>query len=148
MAFKKHLHTQIHLLASPTQVWQVLTNTVAYPDWNPFITQLTGRLEEGAIVSAQIQAMRFRPTILCVKPSLELRWRGKLLVKGLFDGEHVFRLVAQNDGTTLLHHEEYFSGLLVPLFARQLDQQTKAGFEAMNNALKRRIEAINKKTIS
>jgi hypothetical protein len=143
MAFRKHVYTQIHLPATPAQVWCVLNDTPAYPDWNPFILQLAGRLEQGAVLDAQIQNMRFRPTVLQAIPNQLLKWRGKLLIKGLFDGEHVFRLEAQTDGSTLLHHEEYFSGLLVPLFSKQLDGATKAGFEAMNQALKQRLKTLS-----
>ncbi|MGH1335019.1 MAG: SRPBCC family protein [Aureispira sp.] len=139
MAFKKHLYTQIHLPATPLQVWQILTNTAAYPEWNPFIKELTGKMAQGEQLSAQIQNMRFRPIIIQYQPQRELRWLGKLLVKGLFDGEHVFRLEEQQDGSTILHHEEYFSGLLVPLFARQLEQQTKASFVSMNQAIEQRL---------
>lgn len=142
MAFKKHLHTQIHLSASPQQVWQVLTDTSTYSDWNPFITQLTGQLVEGQSITVQIQNMQFKPTLLTCQAHQELRWLGKLWIKGLFDGEHIFRLVEQADGSTLFHQEEYFSGLLVPLLAKQLDQQTKTGFEAMNQALSDRLEAL------
>lgn len=140
MAFKKHLYTQIHLAATPNQVWQILTNTPAYPDWNPFITQLQGQLAEGEQLTAQLQNMQFKPTITKLVPNQELHWLGKLFFQGLFDGKHIFRLEELTDGSTLLHHEEYFSGWLVPLLARQLDQQTKPGFEAMNQALKQQLE--------
>jgi hypothetical protein len=36
---------------------------------------------------------------------------------------------------------EAFRGLLVPLFARSLDNSTLRGFEEMNRALKERAEA-------
>lgn len=64
----------------------------------------------------------------------ELRWRGKLLVRGLFDGEYVFELQSSDTGTTFVHYEQ-FSGLLVPLFKGMLERDTRPGFEAMNEAL-------------
>ncbi|MFQ3665679.1 MAG: SRPBCC domain-containing protein, partial [Sphingomonadaceae bacterium] len=82
--------------------------------------------------------MRFQPTLLVAEPARELRWRGRLVLPGLFDGEHWLRL--QPDGTsTRLVHGERFSGLLVPLLAGTLDR-TRAGFEAMNAALKAEAE--------
>jgi len=36
--------------------------------------------------------MTFRPTILKAEPERELRWLGRLLLPGLFDGEHVFEI--------------------------------------------------------
>jgi hypothetical protein len=37
--------------------------------------------------------------------------------------------------------QERFTGVLVPLFARNLDDHTLRGFNAMNAALKGRVEA-------
>ena len=84
--------------------------------------------------------MRFRPTVLAVQPNRELRWKGKLLVPGLFDGEHYFKLEAKPAGGLTFHQGELFSGILVPLFRRSLDGATKQGFVAMNDALKREAE--------
>jgi hypothetical protein len=36
--------------------------------------------------------------------------------------------------------EERFRGLLVPLISRSLTEHTRPGFEAMNEALKRRVQ--------
>ncbi|MGH2735621.1 MAG: SRPBCC domain-containing protein, partial [Actinomycetota bacterium] len=63
------------------------------------------------------------------------------LVKGLFDGEHRFTLEPTNGGGTRVVQGERFSGALVPLLRRSLDDGTLAGFRAMNEALKRRVEA-------
>ena len=59
---------------------------------------------------------------------------------GVFDGRHIFELEPTPVGTRLVQREE-FTGILVPLFARSLDKGTKAGFEAMNLAIKQRAEA-------
>ncbi len=85
--------------------------------------------------------MRFRPTVLAVEEHRELRWKGKLLLPGIFDGEHYFKLVPRPDGGILFEQGELFSGVLVPFFKRSLDVATKQGFVAMNVALKREAEA-------
>ncbi len=85
--------------------------------------------------------MAFRPIVLRHSVGREFRWKGKLLVPGLFDGEHYFGLAPAADGSTHFTHGEHFSGLLVPLFRSALDRGTKAGFEAMNVALKQRVES-------
>ena len=46
----------------------------------------------------------------------------------------------QVDARGFVQREE-FRGLLVPLFSRSLDTDTRRGFEAMNQALKERAEA-------
>jgi hypothetical protein len=84
--------------------------------------------------------MRFQPRVLVCDAKRELRWKGKLLVPGLFDGEHYFKLAPSGPGATVFEQGEVFSGALVPLFRRSLDGATRQGFVAMNEALKREAE--------
>ena len=133
------LNTTIDLPATPDRVWAELTNFAAYPDWNPFITQANGDWAEGNIVAITAGGMDFKPKVLAYDSGKELRWLGSLLFKGLFDGEHYFLLKDNGDGTTTLTHGENFSGVLVPLFRAKLNKDTKAGFEAMNEALLERL---------
>ena len=136
------IKTQILILASPAQVWGVLTDFENYAAWNPFIKSIKGQMQVGKQLEVQILNMTFRPQLLAFAPSKEFRWLGSLFTKGVFDGEHSFILEAQADGSTLLRHEETFNGLLVGLMRKKLDGETMAGFRAMNEALKARVEAI------
>jgi hypothetical protein len=136
---------EIEIDAPPAAVWAVLADTPSYPEWNPFVRRLEGDLREGARLEARIEApggrgMTFRPTVLAAEPARELRWLGRLLVPGLFDGEHRFRLEPLPDGRTRFVQSERFSGLLVGLVKGTL-AKTLLGFEQMNGALKRRVEA-------
>lgn len=69
----------------------------------------------------------------------ELRWKGRLLIPGPFDGEHSFHLQALDSRRTKFAQKEVFSGILVPLFGSRLSA-TRRGFELMNQALKARAE--------
>ena len=84
--------------------------------------------------------MKFRPKVLAAEPQREFRWKGKVVVPGLFDGEHFFKLEPKSDNRVVFHHGEVFTGLLVPFLKRSLDGPTKQGFIAMNEALKREVE--------
>jgi hypothetical protein len=141
----RSLETEILIQASPQRVWQVLTDFVAYPDWNPFIVSLQGRAEWGERLAVRIRAGEgkehlFKPVVLQATPPTRLRWLGRFGIPGLFDGEHDFELQAQGSAT-LLHQRESFQGHLVPLLWRRVEPATRAGFEAMNRALKARAEA-------
>jgi hypothetical protein len=138
------LRTEIEIDASPAVVWGVLCDFPRYAEWNPFIPQISGELRVGAKLEVVIsppggREMSFRPRILVVDPEKELRWRGRLFVPGLFDGEHFFCLVGVAQGRTRLAHGEDFTGLLVKLAGRALTN-TARGFVFMNQALKRRVE--------
>ena len=86
--------------------------------------------------------MMFRPRVLLVDENRELRWLGRLLMPGLFDGEHVFRLVPTVTGTRFIHSER-FRGILVPMLRRKLLGETLMGFKESNLELKRRAERRN-----
>lgn len=138
------LHTEIDIRSAPEQVWDVLVDFDAYPEWNPFIVRASGRAEVGTKLENRLEppggkAITFKPTVTEVDREQTLEWLGRLVLPGVFDGRHRFELHPSNGGTRFVQHEE-IRGLLVPLFRRTLDQHTKPGFEAMNQALKVRVE--------
>lgn len=140
----KHLHTEIELDATPEAVWATLIDFDSYPTWNPFIVSMAGTPSVGSKLRARIEppggrGATFRPIVTAAEPGRRLEWLGKLLVKGLFDGRHRFEIEATSSGTKFIQSEE-FTGLLVPLFAKSLDEATRHGFELMNQALKERLE--------
>lgn len=143
----KSLETQIVIAASPSEVWAVLLDFAAYPQWNPFLVSVKGEAKTGAYLDNTIKNgkgkdMRFQPEVLVVDTEREFRWKGKLWVKGLFDGEHYFKLEATEAGHTLLTHGEHFSGLLSGVLMKMIGEDTRMGFEAMNQALKARVEQV------
>ncbi len=142
----KEIKTEIKIQATPEKVWSILTDFKSYPDWNPFITSITGRVQVGEKIKAHIipkdaKGMTFKPVILVREENKELKWLGNLLFKGLFDGAHQFVIQDNGDGTVLFQQNEIFTGLLVNVFPKSLYVNSKAGFEAMNQALKERAES-------
>src|SRR5215472_12054212 len=133
----------VDIAATPRQVWAVLADLDSYPQWNPFIRSASGRLAEGAtltlrLVPAQGRAMTFRPRVLAAQPGVLLRWIGRLVVPGIFDGTHQFAL-EDLDGHTRLTQSETFTGILVPFTGRTIGR-TEGDFRALNRALKQRAE--------
>ena len=124
----------------------MITDSTRYHEWNPFITSIEGKLDEGQKISVVVcppdsSDFRFRPRVLKSQPAEELRWRGSLIADFLFSGEHFFKLVPVEGGRTRFQHGEDFKGVLLKLMGRQLSA-TARGFALMNLALKRRAEAI------
>jgi hypothetical protein len=138
------LTTTINIEAAPADVWAILADLDAYASWNPFIRSAAGEVAVGERLDIHVQpesakGMRFRPTVRAAEPGRELRWLGRLLLPGVFDGEHRFALEPIASGCRLTH-EERFTGVLVPLFAKRLRQRYLPAFEAMNRAVKERAE--------
>ncbi len=138
---KKHISSIIRISATAQAVWDILTDFTQYHDWNPFIIEAEGLASQGETLTITAGGMKFKPTVLVADRPRELRWLGKLFVKGLFDGEHIFSIVDHQDGTVSFTQEEYFTGLLVGLFSKKLDGQTLTGFQNFNEALKSRAES-------
>jgi hypothetical protein len=141
----KELRSEIEIQASAERVWNILTDFESFLQWNPFIRRAGGNVMVGERLEVNIQpsgakGMIFRPVILKAEPNRELRWLGHLLVSGLFDGEHIFTIESMGANRVCFIQHEIFIGLLVPLFERGLDADTRRGFEEMNQALKARSE--------
>ncbi|MCC7274239.1 MAG: SRPBCC domain-containing protein [Alphaproteobacteria bacterium] len=143
--FTRTIDTTIAVAATPARVWDVLTDFAAYPDWNPFIRRIEGVARPGIRLTVEIappgrRAMTFRPRVLSAVPERELRWLGELVVPWLFDGAHGFAIVPA-EGGCVFRQSEVFVGLLVPAMGRASYAAVRAGFAAMNAALKARAEA-------
>jgi hypothetical protein len=89
----REIVTEIEINAPTERVWEVLTTFGSYTEWNPYIRSAQGELREGGRLEIRIEppggrGMTFRPVLLSVHRPKELRWLGRLGVRGLFDGEH------------------------------------------------------------
>lgn len=138
---KHSISTSILIKAPKHIVWNILTDLPNYPNWNPFIKSASGNPSLGQKLKVQIHppggsSMSFRPRIIALQNEKELVWLGRLIIPGIFDGRHEFRLEETEVGETLFIHSESFSGILVPFMKKDLDTKAKKGFENMNTAIK------------
>ena len=141
----KELRTEIEIQASPDKVWQVLTSLDKYPDWNPFIHQAIGTAKVGEKVDITFQSGSKEKTLHCtvvkVEPNKELRWKYHVIHPSLFQGEHSFIIEQVESNKVRFIDREIFNGLLVTTQAKDIDTNSKQGFEEMYKALKVRAEA-------
>jgi len=136
------IETAIEIGASAETVWNILMDFNQHASWNPFIKKIERSTKNQSlnIILKQPNGgeFKFSPTLL-KSEFPELRWKGKLLLKGLFDGEHYFHIKNLGEDKVQFIHGEQFSGLLVPLM-KSLLKNTEAGFRSMNEAIKIRSE--------
>src|SRR5580698_8137778 len=124
------LRTEIEIEATPARVWSILLDFPSYPDWNPFVRAVQGIAKEGDRLTISVQpqggkGMTFRPTVLTVIPNAELRWRGRFLLPGIFDGELYFLINQLAPCRLRFVQGEKFSGILIPFVKSNLDGGTK-----------------------
>lgn len=141
----KEIFSEIAINATDEKVWGILTDFNAFPEWNPFIRTIEGKLEVGTKFKAFLQlpgskGMTFRPKCLKVEQNKELWWIGHLIVPGLFDGEHRFIIEPVDENNVRFIQKELFRGILTPIIMKRIDDKTQQGFEMMNRALKERAE--------
>jgi hypothetical protein len=141
----REIETTVEIDAPPAAVWRVLTDFPTYGEWNPFIPTIAGNVQVGERLTVRLEppggkGMTIKPTVLAAEPERELRWKGRLVIPGLFDGEHTFRIEPIDGQRSRFVHGERFTGILVG-FVKGILGKTEAGFEQMNAALKQRVEA-------
>ena len=144
----KEIRTEIDISASPEKAWDVLTDFDRFPQWNPFIRQISGSPEIGAKLKIQLQTSRgksrtYRPTVTKVEPNHELRWFGKSIIPGIFNGERIFTIEPLKTNHVRFVHMEIFTGLGVALVGNRLDKDMNESFVKMNQAFKEKVEQVS-----
>lgn len=137
--------TDITIEAPITDVWDMLTDFEKYEKWNPFIKCIKGTFELGSKLEVYLQPPGMKgtsmsPVLSKIEPVNEFRWMGNLWIKGIFDGEHAFRLEELENERTRLIQCERFRGILAPLILHLIGDKTREGFQRMNSSLKNECE--------
>ncbi len=143
----KSIEKSILLKGTVEQVWQVLVDFESYPTWSPTVKYFAQKPVVGQRCKVMLEQpngfkITMNPRILRMDTGVELRWKGNLLVPGIFDGEHYFLLEKVGTDQVRLTQGELFSGILIP-FCTKLLLETAHGFELFNLAIKRRVENEN-----
>ena len=140
---QRELITEVIIDAPREEVWSVLVDVDKYPEWNPFIISSQGDLREGGrltnVMVNKGQENQFNPVILTFSENEKYEWLGSAL-GGAFKGRHYFLLSDHTEGGTKVIHGEEFTGILSGLVIQMIGADTQANFEAMNGAMKARVE--------
>ena len=145
-AVMKTLSSEIIIDATIEKVWKILTDFPVYPDWNPFIINISGELKQDSFLNVTLKIedrkeSTFKPKLILVIPGEKFCWRGSLIVKGVFDGTHYFVLEKTEDNKTHLCHGENFRGLFAGPILKKIGNPTLSAFNLMNQALKEKAES-------
>jgi hypothetical protein len=135
------VQTSVEINAPARDVRAVLYDFADYPKWNPFIVRVDGAVAEGSKVYVTVKPVG-KPeisgdTVVTLMTDNRLSWRGSLAIPGLFRGKHDFIIEEAGPDKTVFYNNERMGGLVVLFYDFK---PTEAGFEAMNQALKKRAE--------
>jgi uncharacterized protein YndB with AHSA1/START domain len=107
--------------ASPEQVWPVLTDTAAWPDWDSGVTKVDGQLALGEKLSITVEAnpgRAFPVKVMELSAPERMVFRGGMPL-GLFTGKRTYTLTREATGTRFTMREEY-SGLLAGMIFKSI----------------------------
>jgi hypothetical protein len=144
--FRNEIRSETVIEGTPDEVWAVLTDFDRYHEWNPGFSSASGRAEVGQTLHLTFakedgKGMKMHPTVLVADPGRELRWLGRLLMPGIFDGEHHFEIREIEPGRVQFVQDERFRGVLVPFLRKLIEVDTAGMFEKVNTALAARVRA-------
>jgi hypothetical protein len=134
-------HAATSIAAPPEQIWRVLTDGAAYPEWDPSVDRIEGRIAPGETLRVYTKlnpGRTFPVKVTEFAPGSRMAWEGGMPL-GLFKGVRTFTLDPRPDGTTRFELEEVFTGPLLPLVGRSIPDMSDA-FQGFADGLRVRAE--------
>lgn len=142
--------TDITINAPPSVVRKVFFDFPSYPSWNPFLTSMetVGPSPTPGTHLKFVAGGRAIESVIKENTSDKFNWLGTLLGAWFFAGIHQFEFLPYGDvgenGETIgckFVQNETFAGITAGLLSLLMGDNIKKGFNAMNVALKERIES-------
>ncbi|HEY5079141.1 MAG TPA: SRPBCC domain-containing protein [Opitutaceae bacterium] len=150
------VETSIVINAPAKDVRAVLYDFADYPKWNPFLIRVEGTAEDGkqlyvTVKEAGKPELTGDVTVISATDSL-LSWSGTATsqmesgsidvgLPGVLSARHEFIIEEQGPARTLFSNNDKLSGALVSLYN---SKGLQTGLGAMNEALKKRVEQVQK----
>jgi hypothetical protein len=126
--------------ATPEQVWPILTDAAAWPEWDSGVTKVAGRVAPGEkiTITATVSPGRAFPVkVVQLNAPRRMVVRGGMPL-GLFTGQRTYTLEAEGSGTRFTMREEYTGPLAGMIFKKIPD--LGPSFRQFAEGLKRRVE--------
>jgi len=140
------LERRIGIQAPDEIVWEILSDIPGWADWNPIYPRAQGEIRIGNRWTLDLalpgQPVRtIHPVILDWAPYDHIHWRLDIL-RGWARTVRFLEIEKMGPENVIFSNGEIFDGLLGGLAVRRLGRPILDGFEAMNEVLKQRSEAL------
>lgn len=145
--FMKELTTEIVIHADVSLVWNTLIDLERYSEWNPFITEASGKIKKGNKLCISVllpgdEQYVFNPVVKHVDYHHEIIWKGHHRIPVLFNWVHTFEFDVRGKETCVFRQSIKFSGISVPFIWDRVGSPCREGSNKMNQKLKKRAEAM------
>ena len=142
MRFK--IEHRLGIRAPAEAIWGVIADIPGWEAWNPLYPRAQGALRIGSqldldVVLPGAGPRAIRPVIADWIPNEQIHWKLRM-AGGLIRSTRYIEIEALTESGCLFANGEVFDGLLGPTLARRMRPAIKAGFAAMGEALKARVE--------
>ena len=140
------IRTQIEIEATAEQVWEVLTDFAAYPEWNSVMWPDGGEVRSGARLRVRVRMpgglrVKFQPIVRRAERGRELCWHGRLPAR-LLEGVHYFTIEPLGENRVRFVQREVYAGILAPIYIRVMEGWVRRAYQEMNRELKLRSERV------
>ena len=132
------IDTEFTVKADPTEVWNVITQTEKYGDWNSFVSQCESSLIIGEAIKMRVHLLPFAitqtETIFENEPGTVLSY-GVNLPFNLLNSKRKHTVEGLENGMVRYRSNFYIKGLIAPLIKILLVKNLSEGFSNMTNEL-------------
>ena len=139
--FRLQYGVDIDIRATPTRIWNLLTNANDFPRWNTTVTRIAGNIAPGNQLEVHVPIApnrTFKPKVVEFEPCRRMVWSDGMAP--MFKGIRVFTLTENGGGTTRFSMQETLSGLMLPMIKGSLPDFGPV-FERYASDLKREAES-------
>ena len=137
----RHYETSTTIDAPAERVWEILSDTGTWADWDSGVVEVEGEAALGARIKirSELNPKRAYPVkVTELEPNRRMAWLGGAPL-GLFKGVRTYTLTPEGEGRTGFHMREEFSGPLLPLIWRTMPDMSDS-FRQFASGLKARAE--------
>jgi len=132
--FNRTTEVSTEINASPSTIWELLTNARDMPRWNSTVISIEGEIAVGEKIGLKVHLDPERTFKIKVKEMIP----NKSMVWGDALGKRTYKLEAKGEKTIFTMHEK-IGGLMYPLFAKKIPSFDEA-FETYAADLKKEAE--------
>lgn len=137
---------EVEIDAPPEVVWQVLTDLLAYPEWNPWLVEAEGTMAVGRNVRAEVvlgdDQRSANHRVFEVSEPTRLCWHDLGWFTMVAKGQRCRDLTPTPSGGTLYRVELVVNGAASGTVEKKFGASLSEGLAAETAALKRRAEKL------
>ena len=136
---------RLGIQASPEAIWALIADIDGWARWNPLYPKAEGAIRIGSPLTLELalpgrKPQTIRPVVVDWVPNEQILWRLSML-GGLLKSTRYLEIEQLTETGCIFSNGELFEGLAGPTVARRMGPAIRAGFAAMGEAVKARVEA-------